>query len=109
MQAKASKWVATSFSTDTFIGDDDVISCECEYSIETPENCSKIIAKDLRLNGRSNFIANEIDSSQNLCILEGEYIDGEIYCKVQKLITGKFLFVCFCFCLLLAVYSRDFY
>ena len=96
MQAKASRWVATSFSEDTFQGDDDVISCECEYSLENPENCSRIIAKDLHLNGRSNYIANEIDTSQSLCILEGEYTaDGDIYCKIQKIISsnGKYLFL----------------
>ena len=102
MQAKNSKWVATSFSTDEFLGDDDVISCECEYDLETPDNCSRIIAKDLRLNGRSNYIANHIDASQSLCVLEAEYVNGEIYCKLEKFIAG--LFVCLFVCLLVCLF-----
>ncbi|KAI6647258.1 Ferric-chelate reductase 1-like [Oopsacas minuta] len=89
MQAKNSRWVATSFSSDLFMGDDDVISCECAYFQDTPDNCTRIIAKDLSLNGRSNFVANHVDTSQNLCVLEAEYTaDGEIYCKVERLISG---------------------
>ena len=90
MQAKNSKWVSTSFSLDTFQGDDDVISCECRYDRGAPDNCSEIVAKDLSLIGRSNLMANEIDASQNLCVLEGEYTsDGDIYCKVRRNISGE--------------------
>ena len=106
MQAKNSKWVATSFSADEFLGDDDVISCECEYTLEVPDNCSRIIAKDLHLNGRSNSIANHIDASQSVCVLEAEYVNGEIYCKLEKFIDGLFVCLsvwlsgrCCCFCL----------
>lgn len=91
MQAKNSKWVSTSFSLDTFQGDDDVISCECRYDRGAPDNCSEIVAKDLSLIGRSNLMANEIDASQNLCVLEGEYTsDGDIYCKVRRNISEIF-------------------
>ena len=110
MQAKNSKWVATSFSTDEFLGDDDVISCECEYAVEAPNNCSRIIAKDLRLNGRSNYIANHIDASQSLCLLEAEYVNGEIYCKLEKFIEGLFirLFVCMFIYLFVRLFIRLF-